>query len=192
MGGLSALASNPAWLKAAVAQKALTASTPEEAAAMSAMAQRLKQLDTLVGDGLTAQQAMALRRSLERSKAAQTIQEQIQTPLPFADGGNVKKKSVWNRTPDSSQHMRSSGQMEPDWERYLATNERINPAQGLESPMLDPLDPINLPKSFPIGALKMLRVIPGLAFADGGKVSGAFTAADLHSIIGALEAQINA
>lgn len=167
MAGLSALASNPAWLKAAVAQKALTASTPEDVAAMTALAQKLKQLDSLAGGGLSPEEAMALRRALERPTAQpQSIQSQIQTQLPFADGGAVPKKSIWNRVP-TEQHLNSSGQMDPGWEQYLATNERINPNQGLEAPLLDPLDPMMLPKTFPQAVLRKIGKLGAEAIARG-------------------------
>ena len=54
------------------------------------------------------------------------------------------------------EHRGSSTQTDPIWEEYLRTNERINPNQGLEAPLLDPLDPFLLPKTLPAKIIKLM------------------------------------
>ena len=58
------------------------------------------------------------------------------------------------------EHTTSSGQMDPKWEEYLASQERPGNMPPLEAPLLDPLDPFLLPKSLPVklgkGYLKMM------------------------------------
>lgn len=141
--------SNPAWFKADVTRRALTANGAKETKEAEKLVDLMRRLDSHTEE-VSPEIYFQLRRELMRPEPEPLTGEQLRLP-GFKDGGSTNEKLAREMS-----HRQSSSQMDPRLERYLATNERINPEQGLEAPFIDPTMPTFLGGLVPKGIADML------------------------------------